>query len=48
MATSSSNKTEHKEVDEMAQYNLDNYDAEVEASNKSKFLVWTLSRHAHW
>ncbi|KAG1086784.1 hypothetical protein G6F42_020855 [Rhizopus arrhizus] len=34
MAVDSSNKTEHKEVDEMAQYNLDNYDAEVEASNK--------------
>jgi hypothetical protein len=34
---SSANKTEKKEVDEMDQYNLESYDAEVEASSKSKF-----------
>ena len=34
MAVDSANKIEKKEVDEMDQYNLESYDAEVEASSK--------------
>lgn len=41
MCNSSTAKKADKEVDEMDQYNLESYDAEVEASNKSKRYLET-------